>query len=123
MLFRSNLIIEILTDHGLIGFGLFLLVVFVTGIHTFKLLRLIRVHAIDRNAVAIVLAMAGYTTLLSMKQGSYVLIPVPFFMYLIISKLYSRYLIDSGGAHDESYEYDSEYFEEEYGANGGARES
>lgn len=108
-LYPHNLIVEIIADHGLIGFGIFLAVVVSTGIHTFKLLRLIRVQAIDRNAIAIVLAMAGYTTLLSMKQGSYLLIPAPFFMYLIISKIYVRYKIDMGDTGEFYEEHDSTY--------------
>lgn len=86
--YPHNLFVEILADHGLIGFGLLLFIILVSGIHTFKLLRMVHSGLIERHAVAIVLALSGYVTLISMKQGSYLMLPLPFYAYLIVSKLY-----------------------------------
>lgn len=116
--YPHNLFIEILADHGLIGFGLLLLIILVSGIHTFKLLRMVHSGLIERHAVAIVLALAGYVTLISMKQGSYLLLPLPFYAYLIISKLYISRMAQLADADEleESVDYESysEYGDEDF---------
>ncbi len=93
-LYPHNLIIEVVTHHGMIGSMLLAGIFFITATHTIKLIRLIPTGVVDRSSVAIVIALAGYWTLISMKQGSFLLIPIPFYMYLIISKLYVRSKLD-----------------------------
>ena len=89
-LYPHNLIVEVLTHHGLIGFCLLIGIFIVTGVHTLKLIKLIPTGQADRGAVAIVIAISGYLTLIAMKQGSFLLVPIPFYMYLITTKLYLR---------------------------------
>ena len=112
-LYPHNLVIEVLTHHGLIGFSILFGIFCVTGYHSWKLIRAGLQGAIDRSVVAIVLGLAGYVTLLSMKQGSFLVIPVPFYMYMVISKIYTRSVLDGeigyqdnsdpGEAYSESY--------------------
>ncbi|MBO6512882.1 MAG: O-antigen ligase family protein [Phycisphaerales bacterium] len=113
--YPHNLFVEILADHGLIGFGLLLLIILVSGIHTYKLLRMVHSGIIERHAVAIVLAISGYVTLISMKQGSYLVLPLPFYAYLILSKLYYTRIAELADAGEEVYEPEyAEYADEEY---------
>lgn len=114
--YPHNLFVEIIADHGLIGFGLLLLIILVSGIHTYKLLRMVQSGLIERHAVAIALAISGYVTLISMKQGSYLLLPLPFYAYLLVSKLYMTrvaQLADSGQLEQyaDEQDYDDEYAE------------
>ena len=114
-LYPHNLIIEVLTHHGMIGFTLLMGIFAMTGYHLYKLWRLAMKGIVDRSAVAILLAFTFYLTLLSMKQGSFILIPIPFYAYLISSKLAIQKRAEL--AHDiygdECAEY--EYDWEEYG--------
>lgn len=89
-LYPHNLIIEVLTHHGVIGFSLLMGIFTITGYHLYNLWRLAVKGVIDRSVVAILIAITSYLTLLSMKQGSFVLIPIPFYAYLIVSKLMLR---------------------------------
>lgn len=89
-LYPHNLIIEVLTHHGVIGFVLLISIFTITGYHLYKLWKLALQGYADRSVIAILIAFSSYLTLLSMKQGSFVLIPIPFYAYLIISKLATR---------------------------------
>lgn len=89
-LYPHNLIIEVLTHHGLIGLALLAGIFSITAYHLSKLWRLALRGLADRSVVAILIAITGYLTLLSMKQGSFILIPMPFYAYLIVSKLSMR---------------------------------
>lgn len=115
--YPHNLFVEILADHGMIGFGLLLMIILISGIHTYKLLRMVHFGLIERHAVAIVLALSGYVTLISMKQGSYLLIPIPFYMYLIISKVYYCHLLDSA-EYNSSEIHEDNYDTSDYGSDG-----
>lgn len=86
-LYPHNLIVEVLAHHGIIGLSILLGIFIVTGVHMLKVFKLARQGLIDRSAAAIILALVSYTTFLSMKQGSFVMIPIPFYSYLILSKL------------------------------------
>lgn len=112
--YPHNLFIEILADHGMIGFGLLLMIILISGIHTYKLLRMVHFGLIERHAVAIVLALSGYVTLISMKQGSYLLLPLPFYAYLILSKLYmarTAELAEQGVAVGDNADFAAEHGE------------
>ncbi len=117
--YPHNLFVEIIADHGLIGFGLLLLIVLVSGIHTFKLLRMVHSGLIERHAVAIVLAISGYVTLISMKQGSYLVLPLPFYAYLVLSKLYQTRVAQLAEVSEDDYEHEyMDYADEEFQSAG-----
>ncbi len=103
-LYPHNLVVEVLAHHGLIGISILAGVFAITGLHMLRAFRLAMRGVIDRSAVAIMLALVCYTTMLSMKQGSFVLIPLPFFTYLMLSKLVTR----------ESYSEEYDWSQEEY---------
>ena len=109
-LYPHNLIVEILTHHGVIGFTLMVVIFVLTAKHAILLIRGGLAGTIDRSVVAIVLGLSAYSFLISMKQGSFLLYPLPFYMFLIVSKLLYR-------MHEDAYEYDEyeNYGEEEYG--------
>ncbi len=89
-IYPHNLVIEILTHHGLIGITLLSLIFLITAMHGLRLIGLGRQGLINRGVIAIILAMTLYVTMISLKQGSFMLYPLPFYMYMVVSKLYSR---------------------------------
>jgi hypothetical protein len=89
-LYPHNLLVEVLTEHGLIGFGILLGIFMTTGLAALRLFRYYRDDLVYRPVLAILLAMCAYVTLISMKQGSYALIPLPFYWYLVLSKIDRR---------------------------------
>ena len=89
-LYPHNIIVEVLAHHGLIGLSLLIGIFIATGLHMLKALKLARSGLVDRSSAAIMLSLVFYTTMLAMKQGSFVLIPLPFFTYLMLSKLVTR---------------------------------
>ena len=107
-IYPHNLIIEVLTHHGVIGFTLLCGIFLLTAKHSLALIRAGFSGTFDRSSIAIVLALAGYVTMISMKQGSFLLYPLPFYMYLVISKLYYTWRIDSR-TYEPSVQYDQEY--------------
>lgn len=110
-IYPHNLVIEILAHHGLIGFSTLMLIFLFTMIHSIGLIRASLRGAIDRSVVAIIIALGVYITMLAMKQGSFLIIPFPFYMYLVISKVYQRLSLDS---RDNSYSYEDDYSDYEY---------
>ncbi|MBO6739742.1 MAG: hypothetical protein JJ916_07780 [Phycisphaerales bacterium] len=105
-LYPHNLVVEVLAHHGLIGLSILAGVFAITGLHMLRAFRLAMRGVIDRSAVAIMLALVCYTTMLSMKQGSFVLIPLPFFTYLMLSKLVTResYSEEYNWSQNDDYE-------------------
>lgn len=89
-LYPHNLIIEVLTEHGLIGFGILLGIFLTTGLAALRLFRCYRDDPVYRPVLAILLALCAYVTLISLKQGSYAIIPVPFYWYLVLTKIDRR---------------------------------
>jgi hypothetical protein len=117
-LYPHNLVIEILTHHGLIGFTLLSFIGLVTAVHGLRLVSLGRHGLINRGVVAIILAMTLYVTMISLKQGSFMLYPLPFYMCMVVSKLYSRTMSELKETGDIARwdDADSEYSEyEDYG--------
>ena len=115
-IYPHNLVIEVLTHHGLIGFTLLSLIFLITAYHALQLLRAGLAGAVDRSAVAILLAMAGYTTMIAMKQGSFLIIPLPFYVFMIISKVYMRSVLDAQAyGYEDQYDDEYEEYADEYG--------
>lgn len=110
-LYPHNLIVEVLAHHGLIGLSMLMGIFAITGMHLYKALRMAMRGEIDRSAAAIVISLVFYTTMLAMKQGSFVLIPIPFYTYMILSKLITR---ESHELHAAQLDDDFEYFDDEY---------
>ncbi len=119
-LYPHNLVVEILTHHGLIGFTMMSLIFLITATHAFRLINFGRQGIVNRGVVAIVLAMTMYVIMISMKQGSFMLYPLPFYMFMVISKLYSRSVSEAGAevwsGSDVEYSSYEEYGDyEEFG--------
>ncbi len=110
-LYPHNLVVEILTHHGLIGFSLMSLIFLITALHGFRLINFGVQGLVNRGVVAIILAMTLYVTMISLKQGSFMLYPLPFYMFMVVSKLYSRTVSDI--ALEEWSDADSSYLEYE----------
>jgi len=114
-LYPHNIVIEVLTHHGLIGFSILMGIFGITGYHTIKLLRMMQEGLVDRGSVAIVIALSGYWTLISLKQGSFLIIPVPFYMYLITSKMYLRQRSEIGVheyEEEDCYDYPGDQYDD-----------
>ncbi|MFG0315238.1 MAG: O-antigen ligase family protein [Phycisphaerales bacterium] len=112
-LYPHNVVVEVLAHHGLIGLAVLTGIFAITGVHMLKAYRMARKGLLDRSAVAIMLALICYTTMLSMKQGSFILIPLPFFTYLLLSKLVTRQSVSE--AYNWSSEEEYDLLEQEYG--------
>ncbi len=99
-LYPHNLIVDVLMHQGVVGLVLLVLIFILTGRSAWVLFQRARQHLIDRNAVAIVIALCGYLTMISMKQGTYVLYPLPFYMFLVLVKMHklSDYELAEAGA-------------------------
>jgi O-antigen ligase len=117
-IYPHNVVIEVLTHHGLIGFTLLCFIFLVTGVHALRLINMGFQGLVNRGVVAIVLAMALYVTMISLKQGSFVLYPLPFYMYMLISKLYSRTVAELALAGEGAEWGDEENEYHEYGDYG-----
>lgn len=87
-LYPHNVIVEVLTHHGLIGFGVLTLIFVLTGRSSWVLFQRARAGLVDGNSVAIVLALSAYFTMIAMKQGSFLLYPLPFYMFLVVVKMH-----------------------------------
>ncbi|MFK7759596.1 MAG: O-antigen ligase family protein [Phycisphaerales bacterium] len=104
-LYPHNLVIEVLAHHGLIGFSALMLIFLFTMVHSIGLIRAGFRGTVDRSVAAIVIALGVYMTMLAFKQGSFLIIPFPFYMYLVISKIYQRMVLDS---RESAYLYEEE---------------
>jgi hypothetical protein len=89
-LYPHNLLIEVLTEHGIIGFGLLMGIFYTMAKGSLRLFRMYRDNPTYRPVCAILYALCAYVTLISMKQGSYALVPLPFFWYLVLAKIEHR---------------------------------
>ncbi|MBL4591499.1 MAG: O-antigen ligase family protein [Phycisphaerales bacterium] len=106
-IYPHNLIVEILTEHGLIGIGL---LAGIFGLMAAASLRLYRNYKDDieyRSTFAILLALCAYATLISMKQGTYTAIPTPFFWYLVLAKIDNQTKARNAMQYIDYTEYES----------------
>ncbi|MCA9304079.1 MAG: hypothetical protein KC996_08160, partial [Phycisphaerales bacterium] len=114
-LYPHNLVIEVLTEHGLIGLGLLMGIFLTTGLAALRLFKHYREDPVYRPVLAILFALCAYVTLISLKQGSYALIPLPFYWYLVLAKIDNRV---QSGTHTEYQGYEdldsAEYGDGEY---------
>lgn len=114
-LYPHNLVVEVITEHGLIGLALLTGIFVTTGLSALRLFRYYKDDPVYRPVLAILLALCSYVTLISMKQGSYALIPVPFFWYLVLAKIENRVrhqtVFVSAQVQDEQYDDYADYGE------------
>ncbi len=116
-IYPHNLLVEILTEHGLIGFGLLIAICTLTFAAGLRLYRALYDDPAYRSVLAILLALCAYGTLISMKQSSFAIIPLPFYWYLVLTKISSQqsrtvvYADDYSNdwSEPEDYSYDSEH--------------
>jgi hypothetical protein len=131
-LYPHNLFIDVLMHQGLLGFGLLMLIFGLTARSAWVLFQRARHGLVDRNAVSIAIALCGYQTMISMKQGTFMLYPLPFYMFLVLVKMHklSDYELAEAGAQagwddpfEGAYHGDgdgayAEYGDEGYGGEG-----
>lgn len=102
-----NSIVQALTENGIVGLGLFLLVGVFTAIAGRKLIRWYVDRPEMRSAAACAIAMALYEFALSLKQGDYVATGAPIWAMLIVTKMAAAE--ETLGVDD----YDAEYPDDE----------
>jgi hypothetical protein len=82
--------LEILAEEGLIGFTLFLLILFLTARNALRCYRHLKGAPSDRAIFAVLIAMFLYTMLLALKQGS-LLGNLELFMFVILLGKYNHW--------------------------------
>jgi hypothetical protein len=86
-IYVHNIAAEVLGEHGIVGFSLFLIVSILTVIYGRNLWKMYRDDPSMRAVVAVLLAICANGLFLALKQGS-MGYPAPFFWWLILAKLY-----------------------------------
>jgi hypothetical protein len=81
-----NVAAEILCEHGLVGFTLFLLIVGLTFKCGFRVWSIYREDPVMRATAAVLAAMCFYALLLALKQGS-ISSGAPFYWWLVLAKI------------------------------------
>jgi O-antigen ligase len=81
-----NVAAEILCQHGIVGFALFIGMIVLLIKHTYRLWMMYYDDPAMRSTVAVLTAICFYSLLLSLKQGS-VCYPQPFYWWLVLAKL------------------------------------
>lgn len=81
--------LEILAEEGLIGFAIFVAILYVTGQNVLHCYRLVRLDPKERSVFAALLAMFLYTLLLAFKQGNLLGNLEPFMFAIMLGK-YAR---------------------------------
>lgn len=97
-----NMPIQILTEQGLVGLMLLMLIL---GLSTYASISLLRMYKHDPerlSVAAIVIGYCMYQFLLSLKQGNFFTIGAPFWTFLILAKLHKRAVLD--GVESIQYE-------------------
>jgi hypothetical protein len=84
-----NAAAEILCQHGLVGFGLYLAMMWMLVKQSFRLWTVYRDDPTMRSVVGVLVAICFYGLLLSLKQGS-ICFPQPFYWWLVLGKLASH---------------------------------
>ncbi len=87
-LWPHNLFIDVLMHQGMIGFSIMTVIFLLCARSAWVLFQRARHGQVDRNSVAIALALCGYVTMISMKQGTFMLYPLPFYMFLVLAKMH-----------------------------------
>ncbi|MBI5316140.1 MAG: hypothetical protein HZB34_09230 [Nitrospirae bacterium] len=98
--------LEILAEEGLIGFAIFLAILYVAARNALQCSRLVRLDPKERSIFAALLAMFLYTLLLAFKQGSLLGNLEPFMFAIILGK-YAKLCLS-----DTSQVYTTEFAEE-----------
>lgn len=88
--YAHNLFIEMLGEHGLFGLSVTLVLLFWIYKASRSLWTTYRDDPVDRSGVAVLLALAAYLLLLSLKQGTFVGAPDTWYTAAIIYKLATR---------------------------------
>jgi hypothetical protein len=81
-----NVVAEILCEHGLVAFTLFMLIVFTLLKYARRMIAMFRDEPSLRSCVAILCAISLFSLLEALKQGS-ISYPAPFFWWMIFAKL------------------------------------
>lgn len=115
-LYPHNLLIDVLMHQGLLGFGITAVVFILVARSALVLVQRARQDLVNRNSVAITLALTGYVTMISMKQGTFLLYPLPFYMFLVLVKMHK--LSDYELAEARAQAGWDDPFEDEYAEGG-----
>jgi hypothetical protein len=104
-----NMPVQILTEHGLIGFAILSVIMFLGYRMSVTLLRIYRDDPRQLSTAAVLIAFCLYQFLLSLKQGNFFMTGAPFWCFLILSKIYARTMADlreQAALEAVGYEYD-----------------
>lgn len=88
--YPHNLVTEIVTEHGIVGFSLLCVSLWAVWRGWIGLWRANKADPGLRSAAAILGAMALVNLIQSLKQGSFIGIPTPFYFFLVVNKIATR---------------------------------
>ena len=89
-----NMPVQILTENGLIGFIVLLIIMIMSVRASKSLLQYYKDDPRELSTVAVLVAFCMYQFLLSLKQGSWFGSSAPFWTFLILAKIHARTVID-----------------------------
>lgn len=93
-IYPHNLFVEVLGEHGLIGFALLIGALVCVGAAAKRLILSAKWEPRMRPAYAMAVGLCGYMSMIAMKQGSYAIVPIPFHWYLVLAKVERRNRMD-----------------------------
>lgn len=98
-IYPHNLFVEVLGEHGLVGLLLLCGVLAGTGLAAKRLIVDSANDPYYRPVIGFAIAMCGFMFLIAMKQGSYVIMPIPFHWFLVLCKIERRYRLHEAAAY------------------------
>ncbi len=101
-----NMPVQILTEHGLIGATLLMAILVLVARASYLLMKHYRDDPGMLSTAAIIIAICMYQLLLSFKQGSFFTSAVPFWWFLVLSKVYWRTMKDFKETELSAYDSD-----------------
>lgn len=87
MSYAHNVLIEIISENGIVGFCIYSTVVWLMVKDARELWGYYRDEPVGRATLACLLAQALFLTLLSYKQGTFVGLPEPYYIWVMLTKL------------------------------------
>lgn len=85
--YPHNLIVQVVGEHGMLGFTILVLICLSLAALVWSVWPLVNRDRVKRSAFTVLLGICAYAFLISMKQGSFVIQPMPFAVFLVFGRI------------------------------------